>query len=388
MKKILSVVLCAIMLLACIPFAAFAEDAAPNSLSGNLNSTEFRFEDNTNYVVEAGATASIDSNSTFYLPKNSKLTVKEGAKLTVNGKIICFGTVLVEGTLIGSSNIIIDDAQSSGASAMARITFPALNSPEYSAWHYSVNGETLPKIKISYIVADGPDDTYDAHAKKTPADVVNVTEDGKTENVDIGKYLLIKVTFPENEAEPNKFDGTLVPVFCNGQIIPLDDGARSLCVTTAGDISYDTFKGDDTYLSTFKISLPTGEGYECIGRNNEISSDGTVYIKYGKPFSFRVELDEDYDMSDYKVYIYNGYGWIHVADENELEDLSFSEINAEPDEYGYYTIKKVKADTTVSVIGILANEKITLIGSIIETITNIFNMIKEFFASFLDLFKA
>ena len=118
------------------------------------------------------------------------------------------------------------------------------------------------------------------------------------------------------------------------------------------------------------------------------TEDGTIVVKYGEPFSFYVDLDEAYDMSNYEVYIYNGYGWLNLGEENqETGDLEIGKLRAEPDANGYFNVSQVTGDLTISVQGVMKNATINLIGNLLETFRNIFNMLKEFIESLKDLFS-
>ena len=137
------------------------------------------------------------------------------------------------------------------------------------------------------------------------------------------------------------------------------------------------------FLNTYRIDLPNKEGYTVYGREGEVgATDQTVYLKYGKPFSFRVEIDPAYDKSPYKVYIVSGYGWTNMDTDTILKDLQ----PAQPDSDGYYTIPSVESDYTVFVIGVIENATVEKVGGIFEQVKSIFEMIRKFFAQFLAMF--
>jgi hypothetical protein len=96
----------------------------------------------------------------------------------------------------------------------------------------------------------------------------------------------------------------------------------------------------------------------------------------------KVEIDPEYDMSAYEVYIYNGYGWTNLDPSQDLADIE----PAKPDEYGYYTIGEVKGEHTVYVVGVVANETLLMVGNILDMVKNIFEMIGAFFAEILAFF--
>ena len=143
------------------------------------------------------------------------------------------------------------------------------------------------------------------------------------------------------------------------------------------------FMGFRDFLNTYRIDLPNKEGYQVVGREGELgATDQTVYLKYGKPFSFRVDIDPAYDKSPYQVYIVSGYGWTNMDTSTILQDLE----PAQPDSNGYYNIPSVESDYTVFVMGVIENATVEKVGGIFEQVKSIFEMIRKFFAQFLALF--
>ena len=69
-----------------------------------------------------------------------------------------------------------------------------------------------------------------------------------------------------------------------------------------------------------------------------------------------------------------------------ISSVGMENIAAHEDDYGYYNIPAVTGDITVTVTGVMKNSTISLIGSLLETFKNIFNMFKEFIESLKDLF--
>ena len=70
----------------------------------------------------------------------------------------------------------------------------------------------------------------------------------------------------------------------------------------------------------------------------------------------------------------------------ETGDLEIGKLRAEPDANGYFNVSQVTGDLTISVQGVMKNSTINLIGNLLETFRNIFNMLKEFIESLKDLF--
>ena len=197
----------------------------------------------------------------------------------------------------------------------------------------------------------------------------------------LNEILFIKVNIHEPDPSRPRFDASNFMVYYNGAGLPYKQGYRTCVASNAGEISFSLWANDSDFYKTCKIFLDSGEGYEVVGRDDEISADGTVTLKYGEPFAFRVDIDEAYDMSDYEVYVYNGYGFLNLDTSG-----NYSEFSLDPVE-GYYVIKEVVDDTTVTVIGVTKNETITLISNILETIKSVFNMLKEFFEGIIEAFK-
>lgn len=406
MKKIISVILCAVMLLCMVPAAAFAEnkDFTPTDVFTSSN----QLESNNTYNIVSGLAMEVPAGFTLYVPANATLNVKSGASLEIKGNVVVLmdgqlnveeGAVLtvsgalnieaggnfeVSGTVKGASKVTADKA----ANAKVNVVFPALS-------EYMLDG----KVEVSYL------SNPEAYADITQADGFKTVPDGGDSfAVDFNDYLYVKAHIIEAandsgspDAGRDKYDDALLKVTLNDIGIPYASGVYYTQIGTASTIGYSYWKNEDDFLTTKLISFPTGEGYEVIGRDGETAGDSGLKVKYGQPFSFRVEIDEAYDMSDVKVYVYNGYGWLKInpnqAADEELpgipEDIKLlSGIPAaQPDADGYYTIKRVTGDITISVVGVVKNETINLIGNILDTIRNIFNLLKEFFESIFSGFK-
>ena len=130
-----------------------------------------------------------------------------------------------------------------------------------------------------------------------------------------------------------------------------------------------------------RILLNSGTGYTVYGRDGE---EGTAEIKWGKPFTFRVEFDDDYQMSatTADVYIYNGYGVV-----NYDTDTSETTLASKPDASGYYTIPAVQGDYTIYVNMLaIPDDKVTQIGGILQTVRSVFEMIINFFRQIANIF--
>ena len=385
MKKVLSVILVAVMLACCIPFTAFAlpqETLAAGAFSEtDPNSPDFkRLESGREYIINSGVTVTIPAERSLDIPTNSRLTVEHGGTLDVLGKIIVNGTgsIFCEGTINHSSNIKLEDAN---ASAQVQIRFPDLADPA-----------VMLSDKITV------DIWYEG---MNPGDA-RVPVGGGRYNVPLNTEIRIDAHILEDHDKDSskpvrdKFDDSLLKVAFNNVGLSYVTGEKAgtgyftTTATTGGDISFAKWTSDNDFLTTKRIVLPSGEGYEVLPRypdKIQKTEDGVIVVKYGDPFSFYVDLDEAYDMSKYEVYIYNGYGWLNLGEvDEETGNLSLDKINAQPDDYGYYNIRGVTGDITVTVTGVMKNATINLIGNLLETFRSIFNMLKEFIEGIKELF--
>lgn len=371
MKKTLAVILSLVMLLCCVPFAANAADEPVSTLvewseNHTIKATN-ELQSNVNYTIKKGYTLTIASDVTVIVPLSCTLIVEEGATLRVYGKMTVQGQLRVEGLIErgGAEKITVDDT----GSTMVAVRFPALADEGLSG-----------RISVSYGVSTTGDpyaDLQEGFALKS------VSDSGETVYVSLNEYVYVKAAINEPDPAYDKFDDALMQVYVNNMPQAYGQGVYNFKVVSSSDISYSPWTTDNDFLSTFEILLPTGEGYAVYGREGEQSALGeTVKLKYGQTFSFKVEIEPEYDMSAYEVYIYNGYGWTNLDPSQDLADIE----PAKPDEYGYYSIKDVKGPHTVYVVGVVANETILMVGNILDMVKNIFEMISAFFAEILAFF--
>lgn len=366
MKKFLSVLLSVIMLVCCIPFAASAEGTVTFDTTGVFAASDQLVTGN-NYVILSGVTMTVPSNLTLYLPTGAKLYVEQGGRLVVNGSIITVSgsQLYVDGTVTGASNI------SGQGDCYAQLRFPALADVGLAG-----------RISVSYAFSESGSAYDNLNGTLT---YTAVPDAGSKVYLPLNQYAFIKAVITEPDTLVDKYDDALMNVSINGVGVPYAQGSHNVKIENAGDISYSRWVSDDAFLNTFSIYLPTGEGYTVYGREGEQSALGeTVKLKYGQPFSFKVEIEPEFDMSTYEVYIYNGYGWTNLDTTELLKDIE----PAKPDEYGYYNIPKVEGDTTIYVIGVVKNSTLTLVGDILDMIRNVFEMIKSFFEQLFGVFTS
>ena len=365
MKKTLAVLLTVCMMFAFVPFIAFA---ATDPIALDPASPIYSLESNKEYVIPSGVTYVVPAGTRLYVGENSKLTVAEGGSLMIDkdGGVTVYptGELYVDGAISNADKI------DNKGTAMAKITFPSL-------YDCNLQGDITVSYAFSYSGS-----AYDDITGGTIS-YTHVSDDGESIYAPLNQYLYIIAHIIEPVADRDKFDDALMKVRLNNVEIPYTQGNHHTLLGTSGTISYSTWTNDDDFLNTYRIDLPNKEGYQVVGREGELgATDQTVYLKYGKPFSFRVDIDPAYDKSPYQVYIVSGYGWTNMGTSTILQDLE----PAQPDSNGYYNIPSVESDYTVFVMGVIENATVEKVGGIFEQVKSIFEMIRKFFAQFLALF--
>ena len=372
MKKTLAVILSVLMIACCLPFSAIAAEQVTFTASGKFENSN-QLDSGKEYIIDNGVTMTVPSNLTLYVPTGASLRVAEGGKLNVLGQIVVLdgAALYVEGFIYGASNVTVNGS----GSALAEIRFPALD---------KASGLIGPDGKARIQVSYGSSTNGNIYEDQQGTVVFNkVNDNGASIMAPLNQYIYIKADIVEPEAGFDKFDDALMNVYFNGVGIPYTQGSHHTLLTTSGDITYSKWTKDDDFLNTFNIYLPTGEGYTVYGREGEQSADGeTIKLKYGQSFSFKVEVDPEYDMSAYEVYVYNGYGWSNLDTSTLLKDIA----PAIPDEYGYYHIDAIKGEHTIYVVGVVKNETLLMVGDILDMVRNVFEMITGFFAELLSFF--
>ncbi len=390
MKKVLSVILCAVMVLCCFPIAVFAADS-DHSFEVSANFTEPNQLTTGEYVIKENVTMTVPAGMTLYIPTGASLRVEKNAILDVQGniRIIGGGKLYVEGTLKGGSKVICEEENS----AFVSLYFISLKNANLleniDNIAFFTSDDPAANVEFNWFDTNGNFDTNKVElvyndAQKTGDDPVEKT-------VELNSYIFFKVkfkdTYPNGDPIPAKelakvYDEGKFMLLLNDIRIPYSQGCCSVQMSAGGTVTYSQWNNDIDFYKDYKVYLPTGEGYEVLGNWGETSADGTVTLRYGTMFSFYVEIDEAYDMSNYEVYIYNGYGFTDLDVSTILKDIA----PAVPNEYGYYNFE-VTGETTIYVVGVVKNSTINLVGNIVDTIRNIFNMLKEFFENLFSMFK-
>lgn len=378
MKKTISILLALIMLLSCSPVllgVAFA-DGTIYTFDASGNFTDDNLLNGCIYKIPDGVTMTVPDNFSLHIPLNCTLLVEEGGTLKIedkgeiliSGNETSYGTLTVEGTIIGAEGNHISTGNY--GLAQARVRFPSLVSAGLKdcidVWYAtSKSGNAYENVT--------PDFTY-----------TKVSEDGAVVYLPLNQYFYVKADIiKDNDYANIKYDDGKMNVFLNR--VPIEYAAEShrTLLVDAGVISYSSWTRDDDFLKSYRITLPTGTGYTVIGRDGE---EGEAVIKYGQPFSFRVEIDEDYQMSGstLEVYIYNGYGVVNY----DFNDPNQGTIRpSTPDASGYYTIPAVVNDYTIYVSMLSIDDgMVTKLGGILQTIRSVFEMIINFFRQIANTF--
>lgn len=371
MKKFISILLCALLLAGSMALTAFAqapltygnEDGTPCEVRYDFENYPDEWSTGNAYVIKSGCTFAVPSGRTLNVPLNSTLTVEEGATFVVNGQLNVVGEMFVYGKLQGT-NI------SGTGSIKCEVRFPSLADE---------NINLKDKLEVRYYIGKESSDYY-GDINIDLNDYTIVPADGASIMVDYNKFMYIRVMINEATGE-DRFDDKLYPVFYNYTRIDFAQNACPVLVTTSGDVSYGSWPQDESRLyNTYTIILPEGEGYTVYGRNGEF---GEVTIKHGQAFSFRVELEEEYNKSDYVVYVYNGTGWTNL----EKDDILAGIEPAVPDAEGYYTISSITGNYSIFVEGVLSNEMLDIFSQIFNIFKQVWEAISAIFAEFMSFFQ-
>jgi dUTPase len=353
------------MLFTFVPFLAVSADPVAEELDLSALEDYYLITGHT-YKISSGNTVVVPATATLQVVNGCTLTVEQGATLVLNGGLAVHpgGEFYLKGSVTNPENI------TGNGKKVARFVFPALTT-------YGLDG----KVNVSYACSYSGS-LYDGSEIDTLS-FTPVPDEGGEVWLPIPQYVYILAHIIEATDE-DRYDDKLINVYANGVEVKYEKGYHVTKVTYAGNITYNSWTTDVDFYRTCRIDLPYNkEGYTVYGLNGEASATGeTVYIKYGKPFSFRVDIDEAYNKSPYKVYAVGGYGWTNMDTSTILNDVA----PLEPDQYGVYTIPVVDGDYTVFVMGVIANETVEKVGGIFEQVKSIFEMIRKFFAQFLALF--
>lgn len=370
MKKVISILLCALLLIGSFAFSVSAEETRNTVAYGNADGSKAEiqysadwgdFTNNTDYVIRSGCTFVIPSGLHLAVPVTSTLTVEEGAALYINGSLNVMGEAHIYGKL---------DATESGLTGqqnvLCYVSFPDLTgsllAEKIQVKCYKSNeSEDYGDINVSFdnylsVYSNGTVQSYNSNLLPVPYNT----------------FLYIRVFINEAQGE-DRYDDKLVVVKCNGVAIPFAQNGCPIQVTTGSEITFGNWVNDSAYYNTYIVELPEGEGYTVYGRNGEI---GKVTLKYGQSFSFRVELEEEFNKSDYAVYVYNGLGFTNLDKDDLLEGIEPAVADAE----GYYTIDSVTGNYSISVQGVVSNQ-------MLDIFSQVFNVLKQVWETVMQIFN-
>ena len=374
MKKILAVLLAALMLVCIMPVAVLAADDSAYHFETSANfATNNDLVSGMAYYIDPGVTMTVPEGVILYIPAESTLIVENGGVLKINGQVNIQngGALSVNGTVINSDNV------TGAGKATASVSFPThsqvctCGDEENCPLHISI-GQTDDFGKIQYTTM-----SY-----------------GDSESYFLNSTIYIKVEIDEPVAKYNMYDEKYVDVYLNGVSVKGEGGLHETRVTTAGELSFRKFDGGEYFYSDCLITLPEGEGYDSETADGHKSGEDPYTVKFGTPVAVKINVDEDYNQMPYEVYIYNGVGFVNGASEIDGEQITDESgallfiSGVEPaaaDEYGYYDFV-VRGDSKITVLGVLPNEKLEKVGDILSIIRNIFEMIRSFFEQIFSVF--
>ena len=391
MKKVLAVLLSIVMVLSCCAVLAYAEDAVTYDYEiydGHLDGiSDYSTLSGKSYIVPEGKTLTVPAGTDFLMLQNSTVYVAPTGALQVNGGLVvrANASLKVAGRLGGAANVTVDTQ----GEAVAEVRFPNLQ-----------NLGLADKVYVSYAYGytGGSTDDLTGNLEWHTLPQTEATPVWAPLN----QYLYVKahIIDPGELAGGDslgKYDDAKFGVWLNDVPVTYTQDQHSILIVTSGDITYSKWPSDDPFIAERQINLRGGEGYTVYSRDGRTSAnEGLVYIKYGQPFSFRVDIDDEYSMSAYSVYVVKGTSFMNFdpdaildnsmrVDDKTKENPSI--YGAYKDKDGYYVIPKVEGDYTVFVLGVIKNETVEKVSNIFEMVKNVFEMIAKFFRQFFDMFK-
>lgn len=415
MKKIFAILIACVMLITCVPFSASAAETTVSGIetvntpitvsTGDTLIIKGTYTVATTMTVYQGGKVVIeDGGAVIFAGDNARLInsgsieVKRNASLTLNGT----GKGAQGATLVNNETGVITLNNGSMCSL-------AKNSQAFNYGNMKnldrmdIKGTLTHQVSIpgSFTVDYSYIETWNRQSFNTSFSVfyyipkegdadLDYTESSNytliSSDTDItvpvvhGQKLYIMID-PEDGAEGDWADVGRMQLIAGGQSIStngdiIDNDRGVFCVTPANALElgvYSTAYKD--LVKLFDITLPRTEAYYVISKDGDVDE---ITVEYGKTFSFRVVLSPDYDKSDYYCYVNTLY--------------------MEPDEFGYYdvtgpivsegmaTAGGVQEDISIQVMGVAANERQEMIGSLVGFIQEIFSVFKEIFSYFGDLF--
>ena len=443
MKKIIAVLLAAVMAVGILPIAALAADPIEITAETYADNSSVTLGGNRSYKLLAGNTAVIKEGDTW--------TVEAGSTLIVYGELDIKGTLVVNGNVRG-----VDDGKvvakcwtdDSGATYkhctienvrnicgnetnsekryFAEVHMPALSQyPGFTDPAHQLRVRYLSSAtgsEYDYIYSDVYYPYLENPEESEPrwyfADVYTSPDYNPATGmltVPLNQYLFLYFDFLNDGAVAKKYDGSRMTVYFNKNRA---DAAKGVCthlmdrsgamefrptvIANQINAAYNVWK-DSYFLRQERIYIPSGNGYTTFGVNGEISAnDQTVRLNYGEEFTFRVTIDSAYSDSAYAVYLVRGYKWNERNHEDTLENMvdevyvdEYGELQhfvwkfedyhegeqqkVYIDSNGIYHIASVEDEYTIMVTGVVSNETLSLVGNVMDTIRNLINALKQLF---------
>lgn len=414
MKKVFTILLTCIMLLTCVPFSASAADipwtgvetvSVPVTVNaGETYVIKGTYTITTTMTIVEGAALVIEDGGTLlFTGDNGKLinsgtvTVKRNGTLSLNGiGSGAQGATLInneKGTLVLENSSLCSLSKNSQAfnygniknidrmdikgTLTHQVTIPGSFTVDYSY----IETWNRQSFNTSYFVSYYIPKEGDADLDYTEDSSYTLISDTTTVPVIHGQKLYVMIT-PEEGAEGDWADIGRMQLIAGGQNVSATEHEKIandrgvFCIAPANALELGVYKtGYKDLVKLFDITLPRTEAYYVISKDGDVDK---ITVEYGKTFSFRVVLSPDYDKSEPYCYVNTLY--------------------MEPDEFGYYdvtgpvldegmaTAGGVQEDISIQVMGVSANERQEMVGSLVGFIQEIFSVIKEIFSYFTSIF--
>lgn len=418
MKKTLSVILAALLLVCCLPFSVSAEETGVSAAEYAEANGYVLDSAHPVYTVAADETFTIDKGDTLYIDSDATLEVY--GTLEVNGSVISRGgdLVLKLDTENGTYGKLAQPDDGVGhvggnypSNYRAEVMFSGKNLEEYTVSEHHIGNAKYYSTENGSSYAD-----IEHENDFQPFSFNSIVQ------VNLCQYLFFKMDLQDETGSNKKYDADKLAFNFNDVTVKNAQSINQIYVTTAGVISFAGSKSwnEDTFLRTFRIYIPSGTGYSAYGINGEVSAETeTVRLKYGTDFTFRVDIDSDYSRSETEreIYLINTYQFVPSrysatlaemagANDNWKDDTFYETEGKYPcvlkfkdsdgsdgklyiDENGFCHIpgSYIDRDCSIAVTGVVKNETITFAAKIVGMLRNIVDQIRDFFTYLAELFS-
>lgn len=423
MKKTIAILVACIMLIASVPFTAYADETVSGVIAWDSART-----------INQGETITVSGTLTVsnVLTNNGSIVINEGGSIVfagANGRLINNGTVTVKNkgdiTFKGTGTEESAATLYNGAKGMISLgtTATGLIAENSVGYNYgdianssrmTINGELWHNVTIpgNYSVSYDYRETWNRLPTTVNFDVYYYmyqqgdTDDAYSNVENFKKFPCLgetNVLVPDGE----KLFIMIVPKigpdgtgeWVGSERMKISAGSAELGVTTILDtespnavrtpeygavftvtpsnsfeVEVITTKYKDL-VKIYDIALPRTEGYYVITDNNDVDN---VKVEFGKTLSFRVVLEPDYDKSEVAVYVNTVY--------MEAADFGYYRVAGPMTSEGFATAGGVQDHLTITVMGVASNESQEQLSSLVLMLQEIFSIIQEIFSYFMDLF--